>query len=491
MKKLSVLQKNKYVSGILYLFGILLLLGPLFYSFKAMIWLDPAIIMTEMESIAKGYIPYKTMHLNYPPLFFYMMVGLKKLFKIPYGFYNFYLFINYLFLFGSAVCLDVIGRQFSGKKFLSDFSAWLYVLVMLKLGADSVMFAVPSIFFGLLSCLLCLLLKEKHPICFIIIGMIAACSFLVKQFGAGYFALIMFLVFCFCERNKWEKFFLFCLGYVIPIIVVFTAFGWEFVESTLLNGYGTTTNALRGEDISIQSKITIILRSSIRSITQSFMIVLSSICLLPMFYEQKKWKEILFCFLGFAVFCLQYYFASSGHPHYRQYMAPFAILMIPTLSILDFKKNHVAFMICFVGVFLTMYKPIRYGLKNSLKKPIQHYCETGRDAQYKQAAELCRHVDEGSTIWIANTGLLNYYYFTNWSTPNMKQVGYSAGPWEITIESATLQVDSADYVLCSQVGGWEDDFDYYLKPLRPYIESFPCDTILGYLLLYDMRKRLD
>lgn len=487
-RMIQQIQKNKWIIRTLYLIGILLVVGPVYYSFKSAIWLDPAIIMTEMESVAKGYIPYKTMHLNYPPLFFYMMVGLKKLFGIPYGFYNFYLFFNYLFLIGSAVCLDVIGRQFSGKKILSDFSAWLYVLVMLKLGADSVMFAVPSVFFGLLSCMLCLLLKEKQPIFFIIIGMIAVCSFLIKQFGAGYFALVLYLIFCFCDKKKWEKSLCFCLGYVIPIVIVLIVFGWEFVESTLLNGYGTTTSALKGEDVSIGFKIARIKEYSVQSIIHSFMIVVSAICLLPIFYEQMKWKEILFCFCGFAGFCMQYYFCGSGHPHYRQYMAPFAILMIPIMTMLDFKKNYVAIVICFVGLFSTMYKPIRNSLKFSLKKPMQHYCEMGRIYQQKQADEICKYVEEGSSIWIANTELLHFYYFTDMATPNMKQVGYSAGPWEITVESATLQVKSADYVLCTPKGGWSDDFDYYLKPLRPYVEGFYCDTLADDMLLYDMRR---
>ena len=170
-------------------------------------------------------------------------------------------------------------------------------------------------------------------------------------------------------------------------------------------------------------------------------------------------------------------------------MAPFAILMIPIITTLDFKKNYATIAICVVGVLLTMYRPVRNCMKYSIKRPMQHYCESGRIKQQNQAMEILNYVDKGSTIWIANTELLHFYYFTDLVTPNMKQVGYSAGPWEITVESATLQVKSADYVLCTPKGGrFSDDFDYYLKPLRPYVEGFYCDTLADDMLLYDMRR---
>ncbi|MCR4847954.1 MAG: hypothetical protein K5920_03765 [Bacteroidales bacterium] len=488
MKDFSQVIKSKWMLGALFIMGLLFVIGPIYYSFKRAIWLDPAIIMTEMESVAKGYIPYKTMHLNYPPLFFYMMAGLKKLFGVPYGFYNFYLSVNYLFLFGCAFCLDVIARQLTEKKWFSDFSALLFVMVMLALGADGVMFEVSSMFFGLLSCMLCLLFRNKHPFHFLYIGMIAACSFLVKQFGAGYFALVGYLIFCFCECWKWRRALLFGLGYIVPIIIVLYLFGSEFVVSTLLNGYGTTTSALKGEDVSIMAKLLIIFENSGQSIVHSFMVMVSAFILLPMFYKQRKWKEILFCFFGFAGFCLQFYFCNSSSLHYRQYMAPFAILMIPLMLALDYKKKPIAKLICIAGLLITLYQPVENCFRFSVKLPMRHYCETGREGQLKQAMKLREYIDEGSTIWIANSAWMHLYYFSDLPTPNMKQVGFSAGPWELTVESAKLQIESADYVLCTETDGFIEDNDYYLNPFRQYLEGFHCDTVMNNMLLYNMRR---
>ena len=171
-------------------------------------------------------------------------------------------------------------------------------------------------------------------------------------------------------------------------------------------------------------------------------------------------------------------------------MAPFAMLMIPILLSLDYKGHFVAYLICMTGICLTLFKPMKNALNHCVKRPLQNYCETGRKDQQLQAEELLGHIRSGSTIWIGNTALQHLYYFTNLPTPNMKEVGYSAGPWEITMEAATMQVKSSDYVLCCPYNNGNDEFDYYMKPLLHYLESFHCDTITEYMLLYDMRDSI-
>lgn len=105
--------------------GIISVLLPLILSFWKAVWVDPAVILVEMERIAEGYVPYQTMHLNYPPLWFYMMVGLKKLFGIPYGCYNFYLSVHYVFLFSCACFVYGISREFGTRKYASVLASWL------------------------------------------------------------------------------------------------------------------------------------------------------------------------------------------------------------------------------------------------------------------------------------------------------------------------------------------------------------------------------
>ena len=84
MKKLL---ENKIFWWVLGTLGVLSVLVLIIGSFFRSINVDEAVLLVEMERIAEGYVPYKTMHLNYPPLWFYINVALKSLFHIPYGCY--------------------------------------------------------------------------------------------------------------------------------------------------------------------------------------------------------------------------------------------------------------------------------------------------------------------------------------------------------------------------------------------------------------------
>ena len=93
-------KKKKTIYALIILLCVITIILKIIFSYFKDIWLDSAIILKEMESIYDGYVPYHTMHLNYPPLYFYWMAGLKWLFCIPYGCYHFYLTIQHLLLLG-------------------------------------------------------------------------------------------------------------------------------------------------------------------------------------------------------------------------------------------------------------------------------------------------------------------------------------------------------------------------------------------------------
>ena len=106
------------------------------------------------------------------------------------------------------------------------------------------------------------------------------------------------------------------------------------------------------------------------------------------------------------------------------------------------------------------------------------------------AQRIKEEIPPHKTLWIANTGLQQYYYLTNSDTPNMAEVGYSAGPWEITIEKATMQVGSADYILCLYYtdDNFSSDYDYFFtKDLRNFTYKHPFVDLGGNIRLYKMK----
>ena len=174
--------KNKLFLWSLAIIGILTAIIPIIGSLvNGILHVDEPILLVEMERIAEGYIPYIDMHLNYPPLWFYIMAGLKHLFHIPYGNYSFYHFIHYIFVIANAILIAGICRRNRFSHLISWFSAWLFLIVSHWMSGNAILFEMPSIFFGLLA--IWLVFQQKQNVyMYFLIGIITACSFLIKQF---------------------------------------------------------------------------------------------------------------------------------------------------------------------------------------------------------------------------------------------------------------------------------------------------------------------
>lgn len=473
-------EKKQFIYTSIIIVCVITIAFDISFSYFRDIYLDSGIILKEMESIADGYIPYHTMHLNYPPLYFYWMVCLKWLLNIPYGCYYFYLTIHNLLLLGIGVFVYNIARSFGGNKPISVITACICLMQIFRYQGFYVIFEVPSLFWGLYSCVL--VIRYANCKYHFLAGIMAAFSFLTKQFGAGFIVLNIFVLLFSDQKHKRQSVLYYIFGVLTPVLVTFALFGKEFFISTLFNGYGTKNNALAGDDISLSHKIdtiVIALKNFFRTCPIVFCVVL-----LPFILKTIRWKNFLFCILGLIGFSLQFYFVLfyQGN-HYFQYLVPFAVLLIPVFSSLHSKKLVI---IVFLGILVAICKCFQVTVLFPVK--YHHLANPYTSQQALTAQAIIKERPSHKTLWIANTGLQQYYYLTNSATPNMANVGYSAGPWEITIEKATKQVAATDYILCYYDTTEINMYDYYFtKDLREYTYKHPFVELGDNIRLYKMK----
>lgn len=462
--------------------GLVSLAIPFIGCFFEGIDLDTAVILTEMERVAEGYVPYKTMHLNYPPLLFYFFSLLKSLFGISYGCLTFYRFINLVFILLTGIVVYYFCKKLSATSVVSFVCVWLYLASVLYSDGTFVIFEAMSIFWGIWSLYLCWTYTPLITLHYVLIGFLASLSFLVKQFGLGFLVLDILCLIVLLNRKKIVSVAGLIGGFLIPVFVCYLIWGEVFFESVLFNGYGTETAVMSGEDTSLLAKINQICSNLVFFCFKRYPFSLLTFVTIPVVIKGDKWKEMMILVLGLLGISLQFYFVPEGL-HYFLYMIPFAVLMTAMVLSCVFAKPltfitgaclaYTAVVIA-LGVFYShVYVPVA--------KP--HL----RDEQYTNSKLLAKVVNSTQkTVWIVNTDIEYLYYLNNLMVPNLGNIGYATGQLEVTKDKQKKQVEDADVVLVSLV---ETAPYSFTNDMKDYLSGFPCDTINQAFVAYRKERR--
>ena len=480
--KVRKIFENRYVISAIYALMALVVAIPIIGSIlKSGIGCDSAYYICTAERIAEGYVPYTDLgYLGYTPLWFYIEAGYKMLFHIPNGVYWPYLILFYVFQIAVAFFLYWFIRSLDINKHIAIFAGWLYLLMAHWLDGNAVLLEVPSITFCLLACWLVIEFKDKNYWHYLWIGCLAACSFLVKQYGLGTFALCLYLM-LFIAKINWKSYVTFIAGYVLPIALCLLIWRGDFISHAIFGGYGTQTAVDAGYDVTLSSKL-----FSIADNLNSFCAKICPIVYIGWLfsliaYRRKRLAYLLFAYCGVLGFSLSFYF-TGGQLHYYQYLLPFAVLMIAELLNLtkDAKLKYiVAVLTCWV-VIVSFYKTYH----NRVYK--QYMRGSQKTEQQMLARNVSQYVREDEKVFIVHGGLYHLYFIANLLPPNMETIGYSFGPLGLNEQAAARQINDADWVIrYSQDYPYES---YFTDSLKHELETYPAICLRdSSVLLHKMR----
>lgn len=453
---------------------------PLVVCFIAQpIFCDTAYYLSIGQRLAEGYRLYTDVHSGYPPLWLYLVALLKIVFCLPDGCYWPYLLLYYLFYLATGWVLYRIALLFTQRKSVAFFVAWLFFPFAYWQFAYGVLLEIPSVFFGLLSCYFVLTFQNKSFWNYLWIGAIAAASFLVKQYGAGFLLLDIYLMLFIGDRN-WKSIGLLLIGYVLPVILCFAIWQQDFL-CLFLNGYGTTSAEEAGRDTSLLSKLGDIFDGWWRFCGDACPAAVVGLLIARNSRQQKRLHYFLFALCGILGFSLQFYF--NIERHYRIYLVPFACLLIAEMLVTQTRPwlttiKYLAIIWTVGASLFNTYRLLDFTHDNCTPAEIRAI-----------SARVRQYVPENAVLWPAQGAYYPLTFTTPTLMPNLSTVGYSFGPLGLNPEEAMQQAKSAEWVVYDP-DLLHQSFYYLTDSLDAYVRQFPsvplCET--KGVRLYKMEK---
>lgn len=389
---------------------------------------DSAYYLSIVERINDGILPYRDVALGYTPLVFYLTLGLKKLFGIGIN-YEFYMAVHFVLQWVCAYLVYSISRIIVKRKDLSFYASALFLLASHWNDGNCFLLETPAIFFGLSSLLLALKFNTKTYL-FICIGVLSGLSFLSKQYGLGFLGLLVYL--SLFNKNRWKQIVLLFVGFGIPVAICFVIWGSTFYTSIFSN-YGEKRTVMLGL-YAVAGRATYLF--------VRFPILIAAFYFIPVGWKNTNCidkRNIGLMVVGVFGFMLQFYFAK--YAHYFLFAIPFAAILAVQLIALAKQNKRIIALFLVLTVLLSVYATYHDQVYNV------YFLQKERKAeQYALAKKILSTVDTNKNLYIADIGLINQYYLTNMTPPNLKTIGYTFAI-ALTEKTHLQQINSANYVL--------------------------------------------
>ena len=461
----SILNNKKIRIYWYVLLAVLALTPYLFTILFSPISLDSSYYLSVVERIREGLIPYRNFSLGYTPVLFYLTAIFKNVFStgINYGYdlgfhFCFQILISYL--------LYKIAFELFKRKDYSYYVAIFNLLISYWIVQYEFILELPSLMWGFLAIYLAMKYKGKTTL-FILTGSIASLSFLTKQYGFGFFFLIIYLIIF--NQNRWKQLFYFLIGYSIPVILLVICLH-EITNVFFGNGYGNQE---------FDKSTGLVLVGVLKRLGDAGIyflyrvpVLLYAIALFSFIPVKQRIYAGLLLF-GIAGFMLQFVFA--GFNHYMLYIIPFVSLYV-FMVLTNIKKNKIIF-----GTYVfILFVVFAFSILKNYNRALS-FDHNSRDKQFLLAEKIKKLMEPGKSLYISDVRLVDLYYPINVKPTNMS---YSFG-YSLSEKIHYKQIHDADYILTYEI---PDTLNFnYLNSIRikNYLKEIPDKTIVEKQLSYD------
>ncbi len=392
---------------------------------------DAAYYLRVTECIADGAIPEYDLRIFYPPMVFYMLLPVKIILGKTVA-YQTYLGIMFLIQLFNACFINRISRHYSKNNFVNILLPLLYLFLSIKLEGEY-FFLEPFInFWGLLAVFIYLKYGQSGSVFLFLSGFIVLLSFLAKQYGLAFTALIFLMILI---DNKTSVKRMIQKGLILLSGVLAALFMYIILFRL---GYGVWYDFLYDGRLALYGEKDLLLM--LKAIGKYFLLGPFLILLLiPGIFRRVLWgKYHLFAWLIFLGL-LSYQFYLNQYEHYYMLVLP-PILIMGGMILGEYLpiRPMLAIFIILLSLFIN-----EYFVGRRTKNMILSSDET-LSGELILAKEINEIIPPGSNVYIF--GNVKYYYLCHLNSAIPEKYGYSYSNI-LTVNDLVESIYAAEYVV--------------------------------------------